>query len=215
MAAGGAGIAEPISRNGAGHGHMLPGRLIPSVPISRFQVFKSQPGRFHRQRIRNRIVADRTHGIQAVGDHIKPCGSRYRRRHRIGQFRIHNRQFRKSGHAENRHLLICFMIRQYGAPAHLAAGAGGGGNSNDGQRRFDRFSFQQLHPGTVHGHGSRSAFSAVHGRTAAQGNNRVRSDLPGSLCAGIYVFTGRIRLHLGDNIHNSARSTGFQPVSRS
>ena len=211
VAAGGARIAEGITGDGAGHGHPLPRHGVGAVPEGGLQVLKGQLGGPDGQAVGHRVGPDRAHGVQAVGDHVQAGGGGDGGGHSVGQHRVHQGQPGEHGTAENGDFGVGGVVGEHRAPAHLAAGSGGGWHGNEGQRIGDGPPPQQLQAGAVHGGRSRSGLGAVHGGAAAQADDGPGPQLPGPPGTGVHVVTGGIGLHLRDDVQHAAARALLQP----
>ena len=112
---------------------------------------------------------------------------------------IHHRECGEHGREENSGFLLQFVIRDNGRDIYLAAGPGGGGDTNDRQRIEFRILFpacftQAVIPNIarVCCH-QRNTFAAVHDRAAAQGHNEITAVVPDRLCAVHDILPGRVR----------------------
>ena len=129
------GVAEgQTGQGGAQHHRLARGQVIRPV-VHRAQVRADQPHRPLGIHVRHRVGAAADIGFQRVCKAVDARVGSGARRHRQGQFVIHDRGQRQGALACDQHLFVTGGVGHDGEAGGLAAGSGGGRNADEGHRR--------------------------------------------------------------------------------
>ena len=162
----GKGVEDPQAgtvKGHAGHG----GRLVEReahrsvAPVGALEGLEGQAGRAVSQGIGKSRCAGGGHGLHAVRQKIHARVSNELWRQRLQKHGIENGHVRPQGGIHQR--VLDALVGENGEGRDLGAGAGGGGNGHKG-----------------HGHlrGHADGLGAVHGASAAQGDEQLRLEPP-------------------------------------
>ena len=119
------------SLGGADH-HALPRGGVARFGVGRLQMLADQLHRRQRQRVGERVRPLRHIGFQGMGKTVDASIGGGARRDRERQFVVHDRRQRQAAEPGDQHFLVAFVVGYDGETGTLAAGAGGGGNGDDG-----------------------------------------------------------------------------------